>query len=217
MNIQLHVCQLTKIILLGICISVALDAQANFGSIIGTVTDPAGAVIAGATITIKSVDRGTVDTTKSNDSGNYIQTHLEIGAYRVDFAAPGFQSRATENVRVMLDSATRVDAQMVVGQTTEEVTVTSAAPPLVTDRAEVSVSLTNKEIEELPVLNRNLTALQLLLPGSQKVPWQHATSENPQGGIQINNNGQRFGSTNFMIERGHGTTRRSQAAVAAVP
>ncbi len=65
----------------------------------------------------------------------------------------------------MLDSATRVDAQMVVGQTTEEVTVTSAAPPLVTDRAEVSVSLTNKEIEELPVLNRNLTALQLLLPG----------------------------------------------------
>ena len=118
----------------------------------------------------------------------------------MDFAAPGFQSRATENVRVMLDSATRVDAQMVVGQTTEEVTVTNAVPPLVTDRAEVSVSLTSKEIEELQRLNRNLTALQLLLPGSQKVPWQHATSENPQGGIQINNNGQRFGSTNFMID-----------------
>jgi hypothetical protein len=54
--------------------------------------------------------------------------------------------------------------------------------------------------ESLPILNRNLTALQLLLPGAQRSPWQHATSENPQGGIQIHNNGQEFGSTNFTID-----------------
>ena len=55
-------------------------------------------------------------------------------------------------------------------------------------------------MNELPTLNRNLTSLQLLLPGSQKMHWQHASSENPQGGIQINNNGQDFGSTNFTID-----------------
>ena len=53
---------------------------------------------------------------------------------------------------------------------------------------------------DLPTLNRNLTSLQMLMPGAQRVLGQHASSENPQGGIQINNNGQTFGSTNFMID-----------------
>jgi hypothetical protein len=83
---------------------------------------------------------------------------------------------------------------------TESVQVAAVAPPLVTDRAEVSVTLEQKRVEALPLLNRNLTSLQLLLPGAQRSPWQHATSENPQGGIQIHNNGQQFGSTNFTID-----------------
>src|ERR1051325_184880 len=56
------------------------------------------------------------------------------------------------------------------------------------------------QVRDLPILNRNLTALQLLMPGAQKVLGQHASSENPQAGIQINNNGQNFGSTNFLID-----------------
>ncbi|MDQ6708187.1 MAG: TonB-dependent receptor, partial [Acidobacteriota bacterium] len=133
-------------------------------------------------------------------SGNYSLTNLNIGTYKAEFKAPGFQSQVFQDVHVRLDAAARLDAQLTVGQASAEVTVSSAPPALVTDRAEVSVTLDNGQVEDLPVLNRNLTALQLLLPGTAKVPWQHATSENPQGGIQINNNGQRFGSTNFMID-----------------
>jgi len=177
-----------------------LNAQATFGNIIGTVTDPGGAVIRDAKVTVTSIERGTTQTTTTNESGNYIQTHLDPGTYRVEIVAPGFQRTVFESVTVSVDRSTPVDAQMVVGQVSEQVTVSSLAAALVTDRAEVSVTLQQKQVQDLPILNRNLTALQLLLPGAQRSPWQHATSENPQGGIQIHNNGQEFGSTNFMID-----------------
>jgi hypothetical protein len=182
-------------------ISVAnVQAQATFGNLIGTVTDPAGAVVANAKVTVTSLDRGTVVTTATNESGNYTQTHLDPGRYKVEVEAPGFQRYVIEEAVISIDRSTRLDARLTVGQVTEQVLVTSAAPALVTDRAEVSVTLQQKQVEDLPLLNRNLTALQLLLPGAQRAPGQHASSENPQGGIQINNNGQHFGSTNFTID-----------------
>jgi hypothetical protein len=183
-----------------VALAPSLFAQATFGSLIGTVTDPAGAVVAGAKVTARSEERGVSYDAVTNESGNYIITQLSVGDYTAEFEAPGFQRLIQREVRIALGTSTRVDAQLTVGQVTEQVNVTSAAPPLVTDRAEVSTALTSKEIQDLPTLNRNITSLQLLMPGAQRVLGQHASSENPQGGIQINNNGQTFGSTNFMID-----------------
>jgi hypothetical protein len=177
-----------------------LSGQAAFGNLIGTVTDPAGAVISSVTVTVKNVERGTSESTSTNESGNYVQTHLVPGRYTLEFESKGFQRLVVNDVLVGVDRSTRIDAQLVVGQVTESVQVDAVAPPLVTDRAEVSVTLEQKRVESLPLINRNLTSLQLLLPGAQRSPWQHATSENPQGGIQIHNNGQQFGSTNFTID-----------------
>jgi hypothetical protein len=180
------------------CLS--LYGQATSGNLIGTVTDPAGAVIPVVKITITSEDRGTIYNTTSNESGNYSQVHILPGSYSLEFEAPGFQRFVQKGVVVGLDRSTRVDAQLVVGQVTEEVSVTGVPPPLVTDRAEVSAGLVAEQVRDLPTLNRNFTSLQLVMPGAQKMSWQHATSENPQQGIQINTNGQRFGSNNFMID-----------------
>ncbi len=151
-------------------------------------------------ITITSQERGTVYTAIANESGNYSVVQILPGLYTMEFKAPGFQRLAQKDVAVSIDRSTRMDVQLVVGQVTEEISVTGAAPPLVTDRAEVSAALTSQQVVDLPTLNRNFTALQLLMPGAQKMSWQHATSENPQQGIQINTNGQRFGSNNFMID-----------------
>ncbi|PYX84858.1 MAG: hypothetical protein DMG70_05415 [Acidobacteria bacterium] len=82
----------------------------------------------------------------------------------------------------------------------ETVTVDSAPPLLETDRASVSTDLTSQQVESLPILDRNFTELELLLPGAAKMPWQHGQTENPQGGIQVNTNGQLFSGTNFMID-----------------
>jgi len=186
--------------LLGVCACLAVYGQATSGNIIGTVTDPAGAVIPGVKITITSQNRGVSYTTTSNESGNYSQLHLLPGPYTIEFVATGFERYQQKDVTVNVDQSARVDAQLTVGQVSEQISVTGAAPPLVTDRAEVSASLATQQISDLPTLNRNFTNLELLMPGAQKMSWQHATSENPQQGIQINVNGQRFGSQNFMID-----------------
>jgi Outer membrane receptor proteins, mostly Fe transport len=185
-----------------ICLASAtcVYGQATFGSLLGTVSDPADAAISGAKVTIKSDERGVSYNTTSNESGNYFQTQLPAGTYTVEFEAAGFQRQVHPGVKVNLGTSTRMDARLSIGQVTEQVSVSGSAPPLVTDRAEVSTALSEKEIRDLPTLNRNFTSLQLMMPGAQKVLGQHASSENPQAGIQINNNGQNFGSTNFMID-----------------
>ena len=101
---------------------------------------------------------------------------------------------------VSVDTSSRVDVILQLGEVTQEVTVGATSPMLKTDRADVSTTLSGREIVELPVFNRNFTQLELLLPGTSKMVWQHASSENPQGGIQINTNGQLFGMNNFMID-----------------
>ena len=195
-----HKSLLVLAIFVGACGCTALYGQATSGNIIGTVTDPAGAIVPGVNITITSQDQGTVYNTTTNESGNYSAVHILPGLYTIEFKASGFQRVIQKDVGVGLDRSTRVDAQLVVGQVTEEVNVTGAPPALVTDRAEVSAGLAAQQVSDLPTLNRNFTSLQLLMPGAQKMSWQHATSENPQQGIQINTNGQRFGSNNFMID-----------------
>jgi hypothetical protein len=184
----------------GVGACLAVYGQATSGNIIGTVTDPAGGVIPSVKITITSQNRGVVYNTTTNESGNYSQLYLLPGPYTIEFEASGFERLQQKDVIVGLDRSTRVDVQLTVGQVSEQVSVVGTAPPLVTDRAEVSAGLTSTQVNQLPTLNRNFTALELLMPGAQKMSWQHATSENPQQGMQINVNGQRFGAQNFMID-----------------
>ena len=174
--------------------------QATSGSVIGSVADPAGAAIPAAKVTITSQERGTIYSIVTNESGNYIQTQLNSGTYTIEFEAPGFQRLVQKDVRVSVDRAARVDAELKVGQVTQEIDVTGAPPTLVTDRAEVSTGLSRGDVTQLPTLNRNLTSLQLLMPGAQLHTGPHASSENPQGGMQINANGLRFGAQNFLLD-----------------
>src|SRR5690349_6887166 len=112
-------------------------AQATFGNISGTVTDPANAAIPNAQVTITDTERGTTYQTTTNTSGNYSQTHLLAGQYKIAITAPGFgEFNATAVVQV--DATTRADAQLQIGKSATEVTVTGEMPLLIKDRAEVS-------------------------------------------------------------------------------
>ncbi len=173
--------------------------QAVSGSIIGTVTDPSGAVVPGAHVTVKDLDRGLSYETSSNTDGNYTQSHLLAGRYEVHVTATGFSEFIGLTV-VQVDSTSKVDAALTVQKSATNVTVSSQAPLMKVDRPEVSANLTGNEIEKLPVLDRNLTSLILTMPGTQTNGWQHASSENPQGGIQIDANGQFFFSNGFLLD-----------------
>jgi hypothetical protein len=175
--------------------------QAVFGSILGTVTDPQGAAVAGAKVTVTNQRKGTSDTTTTNNDGNYSVTHLIPDTYSLKVEAPGFKTIEQKDVIVNADAGSRVDAQFQIGSTSEQVEVTAEAPQLKTDRADVAVQFNEKYVENVPLLNNNFTTLQLLSPGSQKlVGWSHASTENPQGGQQIFSQGQHFSGTGFELD-----------------
>jgi hypothetical protein len=173
--------------------------QAVYGNILGTVTDKSGAAVPNAEVKITDLDRGTTYQAKTNESGNYEQTHLLAGHYKVSVTAGGFA--ATEaTAEVQIDSSTRVDIPLGVQGETTQVTVSGETPLLKVDRADVSTTLTTEELGSLPILNRNLTQMLLVTPGTQVNDWQHASSENPQGGYQIDANGQQFTSNGFLLD-----------------
>ena len=176
-------------------------AQAVYGSILGTVTDPQGAAVTGAKVTVTNQRKGTSDQTTTNESGNYSVTHLIPDVYMVQVEAPGFKKLEMKNITVSVDTGSRVDGQFQVGATTESVEVTAEAPQLKTDRADVSIQFNERMVEALPLLNRNFTSLELASPGTQKlVGWAHASTENPQGSQQIFVNGQHFSGTAYELD-----------------
>jgi hypothetical protein len=93
-----------------------------------------------------------------------------------------------------------VNATLTVGQVNQNLTVTATAPVMITDRPGVSTEIPAQQTEQPPVLNCNFTSLELLVPGSTINCFQQAPTENPQSGLQIDTHGQRFDTTNFMLD-----------------
>ena len=187
------VCSLTLI-------TASAFGQAVYGSILGTITDPSGAAVSGAKVTVTSVGKGTTAEATSNADGNYSVTHLIPDVYNVKAEAPGFKSFQTANVVVSADTGVRVDGQFQVGGSQETVEVTAEAPQLKTDRADVATIFNDKAVEDLPLFNRNFTQLVLASPGAQQQSWNHAAAENPQGSLQTKVNGQTFAGTGFYLD-----------------
>ena len=99
------------------------------------------------------------------------------------------------------DAGSRVDGQFQLGGSSETVEVTSEAPQLKTDRADVSTEFSGKQLQELPIFNRNFQSMELLTPGTQILTgWGHAATENPQGSKQIFVNGQHFSGTGYELD-----------------
>ena len=178
-----------------------LFGQAVFGNIVGTVTDPQGAGVPNATVTVTDELKGTTDTAKTNESGNFTVTHLIPDTYTVRVEAQGFTAFAVKGIRVNADSTQHVDAQVQIGSKTQIVEVTGTAPQLQTESTDVATTYNDRYVSDLPILNRNFTQFQLLSPGTQQLAgWNHAATENPQGGKQIFVNGQHFSGTAFQLD-----------------
>jgi hypothetical protein len=179
----------------------SVRAQAVYGSIAGTVADATGATVPGATVTVTSIERQTVDTVVTNASGNYVKDRLLPGRYEVKAELQGFKIQRVSSVVVNVDSQTKVDFKLETGDFSETISVDATAGQLLkTDRADVAVVFEERQITELPVLDRNFTKFVLLTPGTQRLSWNHATSENPQGSTQTMVNGQHFSGTGYQLD-----------------
>ena len=204
---------LRKLALIALCVSVALlfvsgqiaSAQQVFGSIVGAVTDPTGASVNNAKVTISDMQKGTKFEVTTNESGNYVKGQLIPGQYQVSIEASGFQKTISNPITVQVDAVSRYDVTLQVGNVTQEVEVTASAPLLQSDRADVAQTFDSHQVEELPSVGRNLQAFELLQPGSVPFGWAHASDENPQASIQMVVNGQVFDAMGYELD---GTTNQ---------
>ena len=177
----------------------SLIAQTFRGTILGTVTDPSGAVVAGAKVTAKNVNTGLERTTQTSADGSYSIPELPIGTYTVTVSQSGFQTAATSGVVVDVATERRVDAMLKAGQVATTVEVSGEMlPQTETTSAELGGVLTTQTIENLPVNGRDYTKLIYLNPGVAGSPDQISDSPGSYGVFSMN--GSRGRSNNFLLD-----------------
>ncbi|MPZ16664.1 MAG: hypothetical protein GEV06_01930 [Luteitalea sp.] len=177
-----------------------VSTQATSGTITGLVSDPDGGAVPAAIVAITEVNKGVSFSTKTNDRGYYTHARVPAGEYILTVEKEGFRSFVRENVLLSVDSTLRVDVGLTLGQVSEEVVVTGAAPLLRSERADVSTTLENRVITQVPTVGRNVSNLQLLAPGAVREPGQVGLAENPQGSVSISSNGQPNGARNMQLD-----------------
>jgi hypothetical protein len=173
--------------------------QAVYGSISGNVVDSNGAAVSQAKVTITDTGKGVNYATSTNESGNYSQGRLIVGVYEVRVEMAGFTTYVQRNVHVEVDATTQIDVKLTVGNVGEVVNVTSEAPLLKTERADVSDTITQKAVQELPVLGRDLNRIYFLVPGIQ-ASGTTAASEQPHAIYRPNIGGQYWGGISFLLD-----------------
>jgi hypothetical protein len=143
----------------------ALQAQFR-GSLRGTVTDPQGAVVPGATVTL--IDKNTNHTMVSTSDGNgiYQFNALPPAPYKLTAEAQGFKTKALENVQIIPEQPNALDVQLDLGQVAETVTVSGTTQALDTETANVSGTVSSDEIQHLPTFGRDVLKVAALAPGA---------------------------------------------------
>jgi hypothetical protein len=189
-----------RIVLLFVLMAaVSLSAQTFRGTILGTVTDPSGAVVPGAHVTVKNAGTGLERTTETSADGSYSLPELPIGTYTVTITGSGFQTFVTTGVNVDVASQRRVDAAMKAGQVSTRVEVSGdLLPQIETTSNDLGGVLTQNEVKDLPINGRDYTKLIFLNPGVSGSPDQISDSPGSYGEFSMN--GARGRSNNYLLD-----------------
>jgi carboxypeptidase family protein/TonB-dependent receptor-like protein len=142
------------------------EGQTSTATLKGTVTDPKGSIIPGATIKAQSEDTGLVRTAVTEESGLYVFNFLPVGKYVVTVSAQGFKGARLQNIIVEIGQTRTLDLELEVGAVEQTVEVIESAPPLERESAVIGTVVQSQQIKELPLNGRNWAGLMLLAPGA---------------------------------------------------
>ena len=177
-------------------------SQEVTASITGTISDQSGAAVLGATVTATSQERGQTYTALTNDSGLYRIAQLPVGSYSLKVEKAGFASASHPPFVLTLNQVARVDVAMKVGQASETVEVTGAAPVLETETTQVDTVINAATNDNLPLASRNYVQLTLLAPGAVSTDPSSFNNGNNTGGYGGRPliNGNREQANNFLLD-----------------
>src|SRR5580692_8495864 len=174
-----------------------LQAQVDTGSITGTVTDPSGAVVSGAKVTITNEGTGASLSTSAGADGIYNFSPVRIGSYKLEASAPGFKTMVQTNVVVDVSARVEENFKLQTGSVTETVEVTSAAPVLQAEDASVGQVVDQRSVNDLPLNGRNFTFLAQLAAG---VNTPQADTRGNAGSGAFTANGLRPAQNNYLLD-----------------
>ena len=175
-------------------------AQKTSGVVTGQVTDPSGASVPNATVTLVNKATATNRTVKTNGSGEYTFTDVQIGTYEVDVVAPSFRKQVTQGVVVNVDNVTRNDAHLVTGDVSESVTVTSSTVQVQTEDASVGGVVDGTQVKELPLNGRSFVQLTQLQPGISPANNFDSKNKGLQAGVDFSVNGNPTTNNLYLVD-----------------
>ena len=178
-------------------LAVSLLAFGPTGTIVGTVTDPSGAVVPKARVTVRNLETNAVREVETDAEGDFNVPLLPPAAYRVSAEKEGFRRSVYRHVTLDVDHTARVDFTLQVGELTAEVAVTDTVPLVQTDTSTLGQVIDPRQVRQLPLNERNFLSFALLVPGGQ-MPSEGSQNSTQGGAISVN--GAREQSNNFLLD-----------------
>jgi hypothetical protein len=204
------------LVLCALLLSLSSQAFGQNATVVGTITDPSGAAVANATITITHTETGQAYHLTSNSDGQYVAPDLPIGHYSVKVEASGFKAAEQKGVVLQVGDRTRLDYQMSVGGASETVTVEANAVRVQTESGEVSNVITDQQLAQLAVNGRSIYQLAALTPGASSQINGYVNT--PVGGdSNVEFNGMRQNHNIYLLDGGEDDDRGGAGGMSIAP
>jgi len=178
----------------------AAQGFAQEATIVGTVTDPSGAAVPNASITVTNNDTGLSTTLMTSSDGQFAAPDLHIGHYSVRASAQGFKVAEQKNITLNVNDRTRVDFKLAVGSATEQVTVEAAAIAVQSDSGEVSDVITGQQVSQLATNGRSMYSLISLTPGASSGQGDFQIPTPVGGDANVSFNGMRESHNLYLLD-----------------
>jgi hypothetical protein len=203
-------------VLLIALIGFSASTFAQQATIVGTITDPSGAVVPNVAVVITNIDTGLSRTYPTNDAGQYVAPDLQIGHYDVKATAAGFKAAEQKSIVLNVGDRIRVDFQMQMGAAQETVTVEATAVRVQTDSGEVSNLITDQQLSQLAVNGRSIYQLAALTPGASSQINNYVNT--PVGGDNsVEFNGLRQNHNIYLLDGGEDDDRGGAGGMSIAP
>jgi Carboxypeptidase regulatory-like domain/TonB dependent receptor-like, beta-barrel len=180
------------------CAAPALHAQFETAVVLGTIRDGSGAVVPGATITLRNTETGITATTVTDENGTYQFLNVRIGTYQLTAECQGFSTAIAKDIGVAVNARQRVDLSLQVGALSDEVLVTGGKQLLETDSSERGQVIERQQIVNLPLNGRSYASLALLSTGVLESNQNGIGTSGREGSFNVN--GLRNTANNFQLD-----------------
>ena len=197
-------------------IGVSFSTFAQQAAIVGTVTDPSGAVVPNVNVTITNTDTGLSRVYPTNEAGQFVAPDLQIGHYTIKAEAKGFKASEQKNVVLNVGDRIRADFQMQLGAAQETVTVEANAVRVQTDSGERSNLITGQQLSQIAVNGRSIYHLAALTPGASSQITGYGNT--PVGGnAMVEFNGMRQNHNIYLLDGGEDDDRGGAGGMSIAP